>query len=180
MFAFNLQNTIIAAVAAFFLGATVVGLPAWYYTADYYQTKIKLVAADSATKVAEEVLRLTGDKHDLEDKLKDKGNEIQNKYQKALDDAIADNKRLRSIQLRDPRASNSTNPNTGDKGGTSSTEGADSTQGLLSKQTSGDLWDFATSADTILEQLRVCKDWNSEVKETVRVYGEKVKQVPKK
>lgn len=180
MFAFNLQNTIIAAVAAFFLGGAMVGIPVWYYTADYYQTKIEVIAESSKAKVAEEVLRLTKEKFALETQLKDKSSGIQKNYEKTVAELANTRGKLRSLQLLDPNTDAGAAANVGGKGGASGTGEANPGQGLLSKQTSGNLWDFAGEADDVLEQLRACKNWKSEVEGAVKTYGEKVKQVPKK
>lgn len=145
----------------------------FYFTKGYYvnkyETTIAKMEKDEAKakkELAEKITELTNEKIEIERKLGESRNEIDVEHNKAIENLNARIESLRrdNVRLRDPGASKTTSCTPRDPGATGSASEGDETAGLLSRQTTEFLWDYAREADGTLEELRSCKKWVDEVR----------------
>jgi len=156
----DLRTAAIACLAGVVIGA----LPAWYFTAEYKDSKWGKAISDQKVEAAN-VLQAETDKvlaaERAANKFKDQLEKQHADSQKRIDTTLADNRRLaRELGgLRDPgrRPSGSCPaPGTSDASGVNSSA---STEGRLSDQASEFLLEFAAEADRVAEYAMTCHLW---------------------
>ncbi len=138
----------------------------WYFTKTHYIDKYEAQIAKTQSEHDKKVTDLTNDKLDLERQLGETRNEIEVEHNKAIEDLNARIESLRrdNVRLRDPGASKTSCSAPRDPGATGGSSDGDEATGLLSRQATEFLWDFAGEADRTLEELRTCKRWVDEVR----------------
>lgn len=156
---------------------TFVGV-SWYYNTkiDMAETKVELAEAKRSEAESQLRLMVANGQLDLTKKLTEARDELNKDYEtrtKSLDARIADLKRI-DVRLRDP-GSNGSNSSSGNTIGTSSGNGSYSGgEGLLSFEASQFLLDYAGESQRYVERLRVCKQWEQEVKTALEEYSKKI------
>jgi hypothetical protein len=156
----NLQNQILAAVAAIILGA----FASWWVTSDYYQARYDAAIARQkaeAVKVLQEATdrAITAERKNTQLALSMEVDHAQNRQK--LDTVLADNRRLaRELGgLRDPgyrEGGSCTVPATPAGTGLAVRQPA---TGRLSAEASDFLLEFARDADRVAEYANLCYDW---------------------
>lgn len=138
----------------------------WHFTKSYYVNKYEAQISKTQSDHDKKVSELTNEKLEIERQLGESRNEIDVEHNKAIEDLNARIESLRrdNVRLRDPGASKTSCSAPRDPGATGSSSEGDETAGLLSRQASEFLWDFAGEADRTLEELRSCKKWVDEVR----------------
>ncbi len=166
----SLKITAIAAIVALILGIA----GSWYVQGlriDSIQSKHKLDIATMEVKVARAETAAANLRLDFETALKDKKEELDEKFEErvgTIDSAVS---KLSDIRLHDP-AANRDSGSSSDPGGSSSSDRP--ATGELSFETSRFLWSFAGDADVTRERLRVCKAWNEELEAQMTSYRREI------
>jgi hypothetical protein len=150
-------------------GLLAVALLVFGLTSGYYSMRIDTIKANHATflaqaeaKASKEIARLTKEKVAIEKTLGDRKNELDNDYRRRVQELNTAVGNLASIRLRDPHSNGqSTAPTI--PGSAGSGDNTDPGSGQLSERTSQFLLSQATRADTVVERLRVCRDWVQEL-----------------
>jgi len=160
----NLQNQILAGIAAIIFGA----FASWWVTSDYYQARYDAAIAlqkAEAVKVLQEATdrAITAERKNTQLALSMEVDHAQNRQK--LDAALSDNRRLaRELGgLRDPgyrEGGSCTVPTTPAGTGLAVRQ---PTSGRLSAEASDFLLEFARDADRVAEYASLCYDWVKKV-----------------
>lgn len=156
----NIQNQILAAIAAIVLGA----FASWWVTSDYYQARFDAAIARQkaeAVKVLQEATdrAITAERKNNQLAQNLEVSHVQNKQK--LDQVLTDNRRL-ALELgglRDPGyrdGGNCTVPSTPNGPGIALRQPS---TGRLSTEATEFLLDFARDADRVAEYANLCHSW---------------------
>lgn len=155
--------------------AVIIGTSTWKLTKDHYVAQYEARIAKEKIETDKRIIDLTNQKLETERKLGELRNELDKEYNKTIKDlnTRVDDLKRDNVRLRDPGAKSGGSCTATDSKSTSGDSGALAESGLLSKQASEFLLDFAGESDRTLEQLRVCRAWVDNVQKTMNEYSAK-------
>lgn len=170
------MNTLYLQLGALLI-AVILAIGATWWVMD---TRLNKVQADHKLELTQRELAVSRAQGELKDykldfaeRLSSSKDNLNEGYKENIDTITRNVAALRGIRLQDPsRSSVSGTP--GNSGSTGSGDGTDSRDGLLSQQASDFLYDISGDADKVVERLRVCSAWESEVRNAVEEYNNKV------